>query len=148
LTASLFKLVQTQVSSLEGIYQIPAGWQEPSETEAEVLFKRLQTFLDSKDSPFDSLEIIDWLDHFLFDILEEWGRQSYAVLKAWLLIKHISETNSVFNSAGMKIRNTALLEELEKLCDVQNTFCSTQLLSKPSVRDRIQKARDWREAQV
>ena len=140
--------VREALFSLEEVYQIPAGWQEPSETEAEILFNRLQAFLDSHDSPFDSLEVIDWLDAYLFSILEEWGRQAYAVLKVWLLVQHINETNSVFDSSGRKIRNTAFLQELELLCGIQNSAYSTHLLSKPTVRDRFQQARDWRESLV
>jgi hypothetical protein len=137
--------IRENISTLREIYQIPDGWQEPSEKEAENLFRRLQNFLDSKDSPFDSLEVIDWLDYYLCGILEEWGHQAYAVLTTWLLVQHIREALSVFDSSGKRVGRSAFLEELETLCEEQNPTCSTQLLSKPTVRDRIQKARNWRQ---
>jgi hypothetical protein len=62
------------------------------------------------------------------------GHQEYAVLRTWLLVKHIHEAASKFDSTGRKVGNTAFLQELEAVCGVQNLTCSTQLLSKPSIK--------------
>ena len=140
--------VRESLSVHQEIYQIPDGWQEPSETQEELLFNNVRNFLDSHDSPFDSPDVIDWLDAYLSEILRECGRKAYTILRTWLLVSHINEAASIFDASGNKIGNTAFLKELELQCEIQDPTFSIQLLSKQSIRNRIQQARTWREAQV
>ncbi|MGG6239653.1 hypothetical protein ACQ4N7_13590 [Nodosilinea sp. AN01ver1] len=141
-------ILQEAISVLGDVYGIPEGWQDTCDTQAELLFNDLYYLLDTHDSPFNSPEIIDWLDEYLYKLLTKWGREGYAILRTWLLVSYILETIAVFDQSGNKIGTTPLLQELEVLCGIQDTDSSSRLLSKSSIRQRIQDARSWREQQI
>jgi len=136
------------ISVLREIYQIPDGWQGKYETIEENLFKDLKHCFDINNSPFDSPEIIDWLDYHLSNIREKFGHQAYTILMAGLLTTYIKEAISTFDQKDRQISKTPLLEELELECGIQEQATSTRLLSKPTVCSRIQRARKWRESQI
>lgn len=138
--------LRENLHALKEIYGIPEGWQEICDTQAEDLFKDLRDLLETHDSPFDNPELIDWFDECLHRLLRKWGLDEYAILRTWLLVSYILEAESVFDDSGNKVGNTPLLQELETLCGFQNTECSSQLLAKPTVRQRIQEASNWRKS--
>lgn len=138
--------LREKIDAFQETYSIPDRWSGRIDTIDESLFNDLRHFLDAQAASFNEPQIIDWLDYYLHKLLfEDCGKKADSIVMTWLLIAHIDEANLTFNNySGSKQKLSALLQELELLCGEQDDPMPSPRLSKASVRERIEKARNFR----